>query len=178
MARYIFRIAPIIVFGFALVFFDRVPAHSDSTERRTDVVYDASYRSHSPTHKVIVQSNQNELRDSVLAEGGQVLVDYGAFTLMSSPLASAGRVGAEAASGSSVRDDMNLLLLRAGAFDTTQGDVASANSLAEPDLNEQQLYLVQFIGPIKNQWLNDLRSDAEIVGYIPNNAYLIRATGD
>src|SRR5262249_22161867 len=72
----------------------------------------------------------------------------------------------------------NLLLLRAGAFDTTQGDVASANSLAEPDLNEQQLYLVQFIGPIKNQWLNDLRSDAEIVGYIPNNAYLIRATGD
>src|SRR5262245_61291699 len=156
MTRYLFRIAPIIVFGFAVVFFDRVPAHSDSlTERRTDVVYDASYRSHSPTHKVIVQSTQNELRDSILAEGGQVLVDYGAFTLMSAPLSSAERVCIQA-SGSSVRDDMNMLLLRAGAFDTTQGEVASANSLAEPELSEQQLYLVQFIGPIKNQWLNDL----------------------
>src|SRR5262245_31655115 len=109
MTRYIFRIAPIIVFGFALVSFDRAPAHSDSlTERRANVVYDASYRSHSPIHKVIVQSNQNELRDSILADGGQVLADYGAFTLLSAPLVSTERVGTQATSGSSVRDDMNM----------------------------------------------------------------------
>src|SRR5262249_34312943 len=66
-------------------------------------------------------------------------------------------------------------MLRAGPSDTTEGQPASLSSLGEPDSANEQLYLVQFVGPIKKQWVNELKSCGEIVSYIPNNAYLLRA---
>ena len=179
MARHFLRITTIALFVFAMIFVSKLGAHSDSTaERRDRPVFDASYRSQLPGHKVVVQANEQELRDSILSHGGSIVEDYGAFTLMSAPRAAADSVGIQSVSGSCVRDDMNVLLLRAGAFDTTAGEVASAGSQGESDFAEEQLYLVQFVGPIKKPWLKDLQSAAEIVSYIPNNAYLIRATAD
>lgn len=151
-------------------------AHSDSSERNNRPVFDASYRGHSSSHKIIVQANEPQLRDSILADGGSVIEDYGAFVLMNAPREAAERVTLLSASGSSVRDDLNVLLLRAGAFDTTEGETVAASALGEPDFADEQLYLVQFVGPIKKQWLKELKSHAEIVSYIPNNAYLVRAT--
>ncbi|MEK6323471.1 MAG: S8 family serine peptidase [Acidobacteriota bacterium] len=179
MARHFLRITAIALFVFALIFVGKSGAHSDSITRRSNrPVFDTSYHSHLSTHKVVVQANEPELRDSILSEGGSIIEDYGAFTLMNAPRAAADRVSTQAVSGSSVRDDMNVLLLRAGAFDTTEGEAALASALGEPDFAEEQLYLVQFVGPIKKQWVNELRSVAEIVSYIPNNAYLVRATTD
>src|SRR6185503_12420651 len=94
------------------------------------------------------------------------------------PGEAAGVVGSQSVSDLNIRDDMNALLLRAGAFDTTAGETVSANAFGEADFADEQLYLVQFVGPIKKQWLKQLKSSAEIVSYIPNNAYLIRATAD
>src|SRR5258705_1866893 len=85
------------------------------------------------------------------------------------------RVSNQSMPGLSVRDELNILLLRAGAFDTTGGEVGSANALGEADPADEQLYLVQFVGPIKKQWVTELQSYADIVSYIPNNAYLVRA---
>ncbi len=179
MARHFHRITPIALFVFALMFVGKFGAHSDSSEQRNNrPVFDASYRSHSSSHKVIVQANEPELRDSILAEGGSIIEDYGAFVLMSAPREAADRVSFQSASGSSVRDDLNVLLLRAGAFDTTEGEAVTAAALGEPDFADEQLYLVQFAGPIKKQWVNDLRSYADIVSYIANNAYLVRAGAD
>jgi len=176
MARHFLRITTIALFVFALIFVGKLGAHSDSTPQRRDrPVFDASYRSQLSTHKIVVQANEAELRDSILSQGGSIIEDYGAFTLMSAPRASADSVGTQSVSGSSVRDDLNVLLLRAGAFDTTEGEAVSANALGQPDSAEEQLYLVQFVGPIKKQWVTELRSYADIVSYIPNNAYLVRA---
>lgn len=176
MARHFHRITPIALFVFALMFVGKFGAHSDSSEPRNNRrAFDASYRSRSSSHKVIVQANEPELRDSILAEGGSIIEDYGAFVLMSAPREAADRVSLQSASASTIRDDLNLLLLRAGAFDTTEGEAATAASLGEPDFADEQLYLVQFVGPIKKQWVNELRSYADIVSYIPNNAYLVRA---
>ena len=120
MARHFLRITTIALFVFAMIFVSKLGAHSDSTaERRDRPVFDASYRSQLPSHKVVVQSNEQELRDSILSQGGSIVEDYGAFTLMSAPRAAADSVGIQSVSGSCVRDDMNVLLLRAGAFDTT-----------------------------------------------------------
>ncbi|HLF83790.1 MAG TPA: S8 family serine peptidase [Blastocatellia bacterium] len=75
----------------------------------------------------------------------------------------------------------SLILFRRGALDTD----------ARPDLDtskeDQQTMsamsasgakatrVVQFAGPIKRQWIDALRATgAEIVGYVPNNAYVIR----
>jgi Subtilase family len=91
-----------------------------------------------------------------------------------------------------VRDDFNLLLLRSGAIDTTDADAPgafvgmgrSASSFglqsAAPG-NDQvsgrpgQLRLVQFIGPVKKSWLQEIEaSGLEIIAYVPNNGYLVR----
>jgi hypothetical protein len=176
MTRYFLRITPIALFLFALLFAGKFGVNSDSTEHRNNrAVFDASYRSRSSSHKVIVQANEPELRDSILAEGGSIIEDYGAFVLMASPREAADRISVQSAYGSSVRDDLNVLQLRAGAFDTTEGEAVTATALGEADSADEQLYLVQFIGPIKKQWVNDLRERVEIVSYIPNNAYLVRA---
>jgi subtilisin family serine protease len=183
MARHSLRIFPVALFLFALILTGKLTAHSDSStlhsgQHTNRGVFDASYRSNSPTHKVVIQANETALRDSILAEGGSIVEDYGAFVLMRAPAASADRVSVESTSGSSVRDDMNALLLRAGSFDTGEAEPLSANSLGEADAASEQLYLVQFVGPVKNQWVSELKSSAEIVSYIPNNAYLVRANAD
>ena len=183
MARHSLRIFPVALFLFALILTGRLTAHSDSSalnsgQRAKRLVFDASYRSNSPTHKVVIQATETALRDSILAEGGSVIEDYGAFVLMKAPAASADHVSVESTSGSSVRDDMNAVLLRAGPFDTLDGEPLSASSLGEADAAGEQLYIVQFVGPVKKQWVSDLKSVAEIISYIPNNAYLVRANGD
>ncbi|HSB11546.1 MAG TPA: S8 family serine peptidase, partial [Blastocatellia bacterium] len=174
MARHLLRSTPILLFLSALMMVGRFQAHSDSTERPNRQVYDSSYRSHSPNHKVMVRATEQETRDEILAEGGSVLEDYGEFVLMQASRAAAERISV-ASSKASVRDDMNALLLRTGAFDTTEGEAVYANSLGEADAADEQLYIVQFVGPIKKQWLRELRECSEIVSYIPNNAYLVRA---
>ena len=178
MARHFLRLTPIAGFFVALVITAGFSARSDSSSHATKPVYDASYRSRSSIHKVIVQANDNTLRESILAAGGRVVEDYGAFALMSAPSGAASKVAAQSAYDSTVRDDMNLLLLRAGAFDTTEPEPAAANALGDSDAAPEQLYLVQFIGPVKKQWVNRLKSVAEVVSYVPNNAYLVRASAE
>src|SRR6185437_12224369 len=109
MARHfhLHRLAPISLFILALMFAGNFGAHSDSSERNNRPVFDASYRSHSSSHKIIVQANEPQLRDSILADGGSVIEDYGAFVLMNAPREAAERVSLLSASGSSVRDDLN-----------------------------------------------------------------------
>ncbi len=176
MARNLYRLAAIALFAFGLMFAGKFGAYSDSSApQHNRTTFDASYRSRSFTHKVIVQANEQVFRDSILADGGSIIEDYGAFVLMSAPRAVGDSVSTRSASGSGVRDDLNVLLLRAGAFDTTEGESVSASALGEADPGDEQLYLVQFVGPIKKQWVGELRACSEIVSYIPNNAYLVRA---
>lgn len=96
-----------------------------------------------------------------------------------------------------VRDDFNVMLLRSGAIDTTddqQADnfvgmgrpantfgVQSANTLSPSRTNrsESNLRLIQFVGPVKQAWLEQLKgSGFEIIAYVPNNGYLVRGSSD
>jgi len=91
----------------------------------------------------------------------------------------------------SVRDDFNALLLRSGAIDTTDpattgafvgmGRSAESYGLASLALSGNQtgpvsqLRLIQFVGPVKRAWIEQLQaSELELVAYVPNNAYLVR----
>ena len=103
MARHSLRIFPVALFLFALILTGKLTAHSDSSALNSGQgahrgVFDASYRSNSPTHKVVIQATETALRDSILAEGGSVVEDYGAFVLMKAPAASAYRVSVESTS--------------------------------------------------------------------------------
>jgi subtilisin family serine protease len=179
MSRLIFRLCFLIPLLIALFVAGHSPVHSDSSATRVKPAFDASYRSHTSTHKVIVNEDQPELRDSILSRGGELLEDYGGFALLSAPEDVTGEVSVQSRTGSSVRDDMNMVLLRASQFDTTQGEPLSAYSLGSAAPAQRQLYLVQMIGPIKREWRQALSNeDVDVVSYIPNNTYLVNATSD
>jgi len=83
--------------------------------------------------------------------------------------------------------EANTIRLRRGLIDTRvrrdldtsaedrrnqNGEFAATSRAASGELR-----LVQFAGPIKRQWLDDLEAaGAEVVSYVPNYAYLIRLT--
>jgi len=153
-----------------------MPAHTDSSRKpKSGPTIDASYRSRTGSHKLIIYQHEQELRDAVLAEGGTVIADYGSFSLMKAPAASSGKESVQAAFAARVRDDMNVILLRAGAFDTTEPEPLALARLGEAEATTEQLYLVQMVGPIKDEWFDALQSNTEVLSYIPNNAYLVRA---
>ena len=81
----------------------------------------------------------------------------------------------------------NAILFKRGATDTrARRDLDCADEDGRPALGAMaiagrdarpQLRVVQLAGPIKRAWLERLQAaGVEIVGYVPNNAYLIRGT--
>src|SRR5215470_4973743 len=78
-----------------------------------------AYRSRTEKHKVLVDSRDEALRNTLISEGASVIEDYGGFSLLSVPSSSADGIAAKSATGATIRDDLNLITLRAGAFDTT-----------------------------------------------------------
>jgi subtilisin family serine protease len=180
MARFKLNLTCLSFFILAIMFSGPFSSRSDSTSVQIQKphIFDSSYRSRSSNHKVIVRATEPELRDTILAEGGAVVEDYGAFVLMSAPDTSAAMVMLQSPAGSEVRDDMNVLLLRARAFDTTEGEPVQLSTLGDAETSDEQLYLVQMIGPVKSDWLKELESATEVLSYIPNNAYLVRARAE
>lgn len=162
------------------MFVGKQPARTDSleTEHAKQLVAEASYLSRSASHKVVVYAHEGELRQSLLAEGATLVEDYGGFSLLRVPSNTLKRVNLDSAQGSGLRDDMNLIFLRAGVFDTTEGEPRALRITDQPASSDRQLYLVQMAGPVKDEWLDRLKEAAEIVSYIPNNAYLVRANSE
>ena len=76
-----------------------------------------------------------------------------------------------------VRDDLNLIKLRDRFFDTSVPlpEVPAKLSLISEDT--PQLHLVQFVGPIRDDWYSNLqdKQGLTIVDYYPENAYLVWA---
>ncbi|PYP86034.1 MAG: hypothetical protein DMF61_14450 [Blastocatellia bacterium AA13] len=134
--------------------------------------YLRSYRSNTHLHKVLIDNDNRALQEEIKSGGGTKIADYDSFSLFnaSSPI-----VDGAASRNAVVRDDMNLILLRAGAIDTTE--IQQTNISAEPgiDSNEAGLYLIQMRGPIKPIWFKWLEENVRIVSYIPNNTYLVSA---
>lgn len=77
----------------------------------------------------------------------------------------------------------NLILFRRAPVDTTVTPSVDDSSLtsvktAGAQASREQLRVIQFAGPTRRQWLDDLKATGvEIVGYVPNNAYIIRGEG-
>jgi hypothetical protein len=178
--------------------------------RERNSINEVSYRSPGKLHKAVVPSDDRNTLARAMAAGAVEISDYGNFKLLamdetaleeaeaqrgvgdvvsitSAPL----RLGSSAFS---VRDDLNLLLLRSGAIDTTgdeaagtfvgMGRPAASFGLQSVSSSSSQgsatgvgpgLRLIQFVGPVKRDWLDQLEASGfEVVAYVPNNAYLVR----
>ncbi len=108
--------------------------------------------------------------------GATRLVDYGSFSLWRITDAQRGAFAARASV--TENQDFDTIYLRGAAIDTPRGASPVQARLRQIAATGQQFWLVQFVGPVKTEWLDALRADgAEIVQYLPNNAYVVWADG-
>lgn len=79
-----------------------------------------------------------------------------------------------ASSGS--EHESSLILFKRGVLDTSSATGADLMAMARSAADTvRRTRIVQFSGPIKPQWIDLLKSTGcEVIGYVPNNAYIIR----
>jgi hypothetical protein len=130
-----------------------------------------------PSKKVVVDARDRETASDLARRGGTLLVDYGAFALQSVPESQAALVPNRA--GTVVRDHLDRIGLRGGrSIDILPNARTSSASTPQPRQGGGQLWLVQFVGPIKPDWLDDLRkAGLDPVMYMPQNGYLVWGDG-
>ncbi|MBI5737925.1 MAG: S8 family serine peptidase [Mycolicibacterium neoaurum] len=125
-------------------------------------------------HKVVVDAKALAVQAELSRGGATRLVDYRSFSLWRVP----GPIGAELLSRVTVRDDFNTIPLRGTVIDTGSAAPAVPIELRQVRANGGQFWLVQFVGPVKDEWLAELRSiGLEPVIYMPYNAYVVFGGG-
>ncbi len=141
-------------------------------------------------HKLIIGSQDQELYQQLLSKGAITKeIEYGSFKLVIVDENSLG--GKQQLNNLSVaiRDDQDLIPLNGYILNTKSPDetynllpaeLRQDNSLtsirqnARP--NNSAMYIVQFVGPIQDEWLDNLKlSGVDIISYIPSNAYIVKA---
>ena len=126
----------------------------------------------SDTVKVMVDARAADALKQLPALGGQLLQDYGAFSVWVVPGNQATTLANR--SGVTLRPDFDVIGLREGAIDTRAGESAVPSQLRETAGQGPQFWMVQFAGPIKTEWLTQLQqAGLEVVMYMPNNAYVV-----
>jgi len=135
----------------------------------TQAVDLASYRSASGRHKVRIEGVDSEaLKNSSATR----VLDYGSFQVLEVDRAAADRL--LSSGGATNADGHNLVLLNAGAIDTTSTSAIELGAKSLTVSGGKQLHLVQFPGPIKPEWMTLLEATgAQVVTPIPSNAYLL-----
>jgi len=124
----------------------------------------------SPVTAHKVQVPDPDTARQIANDGGRLLADYGTYQLyqvdrLRPDLVQSGAV--------EVRDDCDLLRLNAGCIDTSTATVQAVRQTVLP-FGGKRMHLIQFVGPIKPEWLDALKqTGAQIVSYIPQNGYLV-----
>lgn len=103
----------------------------------------------------------------LVARQGRVVADYGAFVVIEVPESSAADLDSKP-----ILHRANEILLNAGALDTTRPHLRAQQS-PRGSFEGKALHLVQFAGPVKREWRQALAQAAQIVCYVPNNAFLV-----
>lgn len=182
--KIVFILCLILIFALPLVWnwqslrAANQPAASQDDRQPSDVESKSpasGYRSSTGKHKLRVTDPQ--IAGELKRLGAQMVADYGSFQVFSADE----RVvrAMRKTDAMSFSDEDNLILLNAGAMDTTKPEMQrqrrkSASLDAQFDDGEASLHLVQFAGPIKPDWYTSLEATGvKIVNYIPNNAYLV-----
>ena len=108
--------------------------------------------------------------DAAIDEAGALVVaDYPSFTLVSADGSAHERLRLASADR---RDDMRTVATAVGAVDPKRAPQVRASS-------GEALALVQFVGPIKDEWLGQLRrTGVRVITYMAQNAYLVHSTAD
>ena len=122
-------------------------------------------------NKVTIDATDKAALTAAAKNGGYQLADYGSFSLWKIPAAPA-MAAITRNNAVEAHPEFDQIELRSGKVGTTQPNVKEART------GGAQLWLVQFVGPIKTEWLETLRkAGITPVTYMPNNAYAVWADG-
>jgi hypothetical protein len=147
-----------------------------------------SYLNRNRLHKLIVINDERGIYTQ-LAQAGAIRseTDYGSFKLLVVDEQAAGGRAALESLQIAPRDDLDMIALNGYIIDTSNPRPLSKEPPADLKLSRMAqarsggyapnsgLYIVQFAGPVKDAWVRTLESTgADIVTYIPNNAYVVR----
>ncbi|MEW6210038.1 MAG: S8 family serine peptidase [Acidobacteriota bacterium] len=134
-----------------------------------------SYRSTGGFHKFSV--SDPELAAKIISQGNARRSQrFDSYTLIEVSEAALTSLEAGELARAEMRDDWNLILLRAGQIDTTAPRPPVPESLRHRESDSPALHLIQLFGPPTPTDIAALKSTgAKLISYIPNNAYLIRA---
>jgi hypothetical protein len=124
--------------------------------------------------RVKLQVNDPALAERLRTEfGGRLVADYGAYQLLEVDWQAAADVAREP--GQLRCDEYDHIALNTGWLPTAPG-VAPARKKTLEVFSGKRLHLVQFAGPIQPRWFEELQATgAQVVTYIPHNAYLVYA---
>lgn len=107
-------------------------------------------------------------------EGVQLWHDYGAFALYEVPDTTLRSMSPSLKSRVRVADEMDRLEISAYPFDTQRSRLSLPTDLTVTEATGGMLHLVQFVGPIKQIWLDQVEATGALpVHYIANNGYLL-----
>ncbi|MEI9959971.1 MAG: S8 family serine peptidase [Limisphaerales bacterium] len=113
--------------------------------------------------------NDPAVAASLLARGGKVIADYGGFQLIELDTPTLMTL----AKGVELEDESDVIELNTARLNTRDVMVKAQRKAVSAFIGKR-LHLVQFAGPVKPEWIDELeKSGARIVSYIPNNAYLV-----
>lgn len=140
-------------------------------------------------HKVFINTEDTAVYNDLMSRNAiRHEIDYGSFKVIVVDEQPLGGRQSLTNIKDNVRDEQNLIAINGYILDTTGGELVlnrtpadlrqtdMADSLMERGAPRGGLYIVQFAGPIKDSWLDELRNTgAEIITYIPNNAFIVRA---
>ena len=108
--------------------------------------------------------------------GVKVVADYGTYRVYRIAESALASLSSNRHDAITVRDDMDVIRIDAYPLNTRSPVVKLPPALTATPAVGRALQLVQFVGPIKQQWLDELtRAGIRPIQYIESNAYLVFA---
>ena len=132
------------------------------------------------TNKIIVYPKKGESISQLKQRGIQKIDNYGSYWVVRATDAQAKEIDRTFGDRAVKANHLNYIELDAVRLDTTAGEPAIPSNLQEIDTGGERLRLIQFKGPVKPEWLEQVKAagNVKVVSYIPNNAYVVWLDAD
>jgi subtilisin-like proprotein convertase family protein len=122
--------------------------------------------------KLIVPNDDLATLAELNKGGATKIEDYGAFSLWQVAPTTARQLN------KAPETEFDTIYLQNSLTLNKEGEAKLPANLRQRATENAQLWLVQFVGPIKEDWLQNLaKSGLDPIGYVPNNAYLVWGNG-
>ncbi len=154
------------------------PTHSSKKRRSPETITSLlaaflctglSLSVHGETHKIRVQDPA--LAREFIGHGGKILADYGSFQIIETQEA---KPTDSTHQRTEKADDSDLIELNSVRLNTRAADTQSLRKQRSP-FTGKRLHLIQFVGPIKQEWRAQIEHHGvRVVTYVPNNAYVVQ----